>query len=985
MMYHDQPEQLKACAEAWQERGYVPLRTIHSLAKAVPLEGDFQKNVFDIFRAFNVSDLAFEAIQRDAKLGALEAIGVWQFIEDNKLNAPFFDRIESNQFAHLRKQLLSDPESFMNEGLAQASYPHHVPGRTYGYRSDWVEEVSLQAKDRMQMFADDRRSDTAILVGNGPSLRKIDFDLFRGQDMFVSNYAIKNTELARHARGVAVTNYLVAEQEPFWFKLGNIWKFHPLWLANTLAPTDRSVLLNALGGEMFFSKDVSKKVAWHSTVSYFWLQILYSAGYRKVLMTGFDHYYQQKKDAVEGQLIKQTTDDNNHFDPNYFKGKNWQAADVNKMEETYSLSKKFYEADGREIVNCTVGGHLEVFRRSELSTELSPPKKFGRPARVVRKPKIAVVTSFWKGDVEQTELHWRLLNRLGTPNSNHIHLFKHKVDDLPTNTLPRVICADIESTYPIAGRKPHPAGPNLMFAHTVKMLLETDYTHFFWMEPDCIPTSPDWLEPFEDCLQKYPDEAIVGTGGGTVSPGKPYWKHHFAGCSLYSLKHLAEIDWDKYIDSELHISFDVWLSVRLGYIALRDINNEDQTDTIIYGNDRYNWKLLRKPPSIVCSMFEHWRPEKFLSSEKLEERLSWPSFTLFHAIKDAGMIKRLYKRMPKSASTIVINYNNDRYLESAITSALNQETYGIEYEVIVVDDGSSDRSLEIIESFGAKVHPIYLKHGSMNANFNQQRAIKAGFAAAKGEVILLLDGDDTFANNKVNWACGVFDDTNIVLGQHTLKLIDADGARMPGACKNFPEEPIKPALYQSYQKVNMYQPTSGLVYRRSYLAAQLHTLVPDVHEDTWTDVRTTRFAPYYGNIYSSQLQNGSWRRHEASDSIRTDNVVQRVQRHERWFDDYNGETRFPDIPFAWKEPGSTADRNYIERRSDARRKADIELLLCNYASRLLIDPVNTLRASETDEGLTNIVEAELSLRPSTDRLKRHVQRAKSYAFTASKK
>lgn len=982
MFYHDQPPQLRVCARIWQARGYVPLREIHALAAAVPMEGAFAKNVADIFRAFNQSDAAFEAIERDIGRGDMQAIGVRQFIRDHHLDRPIHDPLEKGAFGPLRAELLADPEHFMQHRLKEASYPHHVPGRTLGYRPDWVETVTGEADERMRRFADDRRSDTAILVGNGPSLRKIDFDLFRGQDMFLSNYAIKNADLARQARGVAVTNYLVAEQEPFWFQLGPIWKFHPLWLANTLAPTDRSVLLNALGGELFFSRDVTRKVAWHSTVTYFWLQILYSAGYRKVLMTGFDHYYQQKEGAQEGQLIKQTSDDANHFDPNYFKGKNWQAADVDKMEETYALSKEVYEADGREIVNCTVGGHLELFRRAELGSELAPAKTYGRPARTDTKPRIAVVTSFWKGDVEQTELHWRLLNRLGKPNPDHIHLFKHRAEDLPTNTLPRVICADIEGTYPQASRQPHPAGPNLVFAHAVRTLLETGYTHFFWMEPDCVPTDADWLKPFEDGLERFPDEPIIGTGGGTVTPGKPHWKHHFAGCSLYSLKHLAEIDWDAYIEQDLHISFDVWLAVRLGYIRLLDVNNDDQTDTIIFGADRYNWEVLRRPDSVVCGMFEHWRPEKFLSPEQLEERLSWPGFDLYHAIKSPEMITRLYQRLAKSASTVVINYNNGTYLEAAIRSALDQNITDIDYEVIVVDDGSTDESRRIIESFGDRIRPIFLEHGLMNGNFNQQRGLKAGVEAARGEVILFLDGDDVFFGDKVAWACRTFDDSAIVLCQHTLKLIDDAGAEKPDVCQNFPAHRILAESYQKLRKVDLYQPTSGLAFRRSYLESQLRHAVPDSHEITWTDVRTTRFAPYYGKIYSSQIRHGAWRRHAASDSIRVDNIRERIQSHERWFDDYNAGYGFPAVSFPWKpappppgpSPLLTAKGSFLQRLAAARADTPLQLLLCSHASALLLDPDAALGEIERDPDLAQAISDALDALPETDALKRHVRR-----------
>ena len=167
-----------------------------------------------------------------------------------------------------------------------------------------------------------RARDVAVLVGNGPSLNKTDLSLLEDQDVFISNYAIKHQDLSRYAKGVAVTNYLVAEQEPYQFMLrDDVWKFFPFWLRNTIIPDDKTIMLDAQGGDLFFSEDITKRIAWHSTVSFFWLQILYHLGYKKVLMIGFDNSYNQAKSSKEGDMIKQEQDDPNHFDPSYFKGK----------------------------------------------------------------------------------------------------------------------------------------------------------------------------------------------------------------------------------------------------------------------------------------------------------------------------------------------------------------------------------------------------------------------------------------------------------------------------------------------------------------------------------------------------------------------------------------------------------------------------------------------------------------------------------------
>ena len=91
-------------------------------------------------------------------------------------------------------------------------------------------------------------------------------------------------------------------------------------------------------------------------------------------------------------------------------------------------------------------------------------------------------------------------------------------------------------------------------------------------------------------------------------------------------------------------------------------------------------------------------------------------------------------------SIIINNYNYGQFLRDAIDSALNQ-TYS-QVEVIVVDDGSTDNSLEIIESYGRLIIPVLKENGGQASAFN------AGFGISRGEIICLLDADDIFIKDK---------------------------------------------------------------------------------------------------------------------------------------------------------------------------------------------------------------------------------------------
>jgi len=254
------------------------------------------------------------------------------------------------------------------------SYCYTVGDKRWAFSRQWKDTQIEKTKKTFEKFHTERVKDTCIIVGNGPSLNKTDLSLLENQDVFISNYAFLNPNLIKYAKYIAVTNYLVAEQGSHQFNLlENVRKLFPYWLGYCINEDDNTFFFNSVGYAEF-SKDINTNVSWRSTVSFFQMQIAYWLGYKRVLLIGFDHSYDQKSSAQEGDILLCDEDDKNHFDPRYFKGKLWQAADVKNMEAMYLLVKQAFEEDSRDIVNCTVGGYLDVFRRSDLKVELKQMK-----------------------------------------------------------------------------------------------------------------------------------------------------------------------------------------------------------------------------------------------------------------------------------------------------------------------------------------------------------------------------------------------------------------------------------------------------------------------------------------------------------------------------------------------------------------------------------------------------------------------------------
>src|SRR5260370_14204365 len=100
--------------------------------------------------------------------------------------------------------------------------------------------------------------------------------------------------------------------------------------------------------------------------------------------------------------------------------------------------------------------------------------------------------------------------------------------------------------------------------------------------------------------------------------------------------------------------------------------------------------------------------------------------------------------------TIVINnYNYQQFIGQAIESALAQTYRNI--EVIVVDDGSTDNSRDIIRTFGQDIIAEFKPNGGQSSTFN------AGFARSRGELICFLDADDLFEPTKLEKIVEMYD------------------------------------------------------------------------------------------------------------------------------------------------------------------------------------------------------------------------------------
>jgi glycosyltransferase involved in cell wall biosynthesis len=191
-------------------------------------------------------------------------------------------------------------------------------------------------------------------------------------------------------------------------------------------------------------------------------------------------------------------------------------------------------------------------------------------------------------------------------------------------------------------------------------------------------------------------------------------------------------------------------------------------------------------------------------------------------------------------SILINNYNYERYLRDAIDSALNQ-TYP-NTEVIVVDDGSTDNSREIIANYENKIIPVYKENGG------QASALNAGFAVSRGEIVCLLDSDDVWLPQKVEKVVEAFCSySGAAVVYHRVQNIDEAGILNGKPWP--PYNPIRGDISSQVAKTGgwwPFPPSTALSFSRKFLCKVMN--VPEEEYQICADTYLADLAPFWGEV-----------------------------------------------------------------------------------------------------------------------------------------
>ncbi len=210
-------------------------------------------------------------------------------------------------------------------------------------------------------------------------------------------------------------------------------------------------------------------------------------------------------------------------------------------------------------------------------------------------------------------------------------------------------------------------------------------------------------------------------------------------------------------------------------------------------------------------------------------------------------------------SILINNYNYENYLKASIDSALHQ-TYS-PIEVIVIDDGSTDSSREIIMSYKDKITPIYKENGGIPSAFN------AGFAISQGEIICVLDSDDLWLPTKVKQVVKTFSDNpKAAIVYHKVQTINETGIAV-----GEPWPPYRIIRGDISKQVSQtggwwpFPPSTALSYPRTYLTRVMNIPEQD-YRPLGADTYLADLAPYYGEVIGIDQVLSLYRDHSSNHS-----------------------------------------------------------------------------------------------------------------------
>jgi glycosyltransferase involved in cell wall biosynthesis len=174
--------------------------------------------------------------------------------------------------------------------------------------------------------------------------------------------------------------------------------------------------------------------------------------------------------------------------------------------------------------------------------------------------------------------------------------------------------------------------------------------------------------------------------------------------------------------------------------------------------------------------------------------------------------------MNPKVSVCIVTYNQENYIGACLDSVLSQKT-DFDFEIIVGDDASTDKTKDIIIEF-AKKHPEYIKPILHEKNIGPTANILSTYRLAQAPYIAHLDGDDLMLENKLQTQLNILESNkDCIACTHDVHLINPEGKVIQNHWKIHPNG--KKDIYYLLENLPYFAHSSKFFRKNSFLPVDI--------------------------------------------------------------------------------------------------------------------------------------------------------------------
>lgn len=179
-------------------------------------------------------------------------------------------------------------------------------------------------------------------------------------------------------------------------------------------------------------------------------------------------------------------------------------------------------------------------------------------------------------------------------------------------------------------------------------------------------------------------------------------------------------------------------------------------------------------------------------------------------------------------SIVVPVYNVEKYLERCVNSLLHQDLDPSEYEIILVNDGSTDQSYAVAQTLKAQ-HCNIVLHSQENKG--QSAARNVGMELAKGKYIMFVDSDDYIEKNVVGRLLDMTETNHLDLCFYQMSFDYQDGSKLIGKKRVFKNDVVYDGEYLLLQGIEVSAVWLNIYSSKFLLSTGLKFYEGIIHED----------------------------------------------------------------------------------------------------------------------------------------------------------